>query len=142
MPTPYPTRFQKRKEIFCLFVRDLNMDPRGAPSGSGRVYRGGSWSGRANGCRLTGRGDGLYGPAGTSRGIGFRLARSLETQAAMDAELSWDSLAGKTYAVERSTDLTSWQVIAENIPATLPRNTYTDQAPLSQARAFYHVLER
>lgn len=60
----------------------------------------------------------------------------------MDAQLSWDSLAGRTYAVERSIDLVNWQIIAENIPAKLPRNTYTDHAPLSQTKAFYRVLEK
>lgn len=44
--------------------------------------------------------------------------------------------------MERSTDLANWQVIAENIPATVPRNTYTDNAPLSQTKAFYRVLEK
>lgn len=83
----------------------------------------------------------VYDYAPLTRSIAFQATKQ-ETQSAIDAQISWDSLAGKTYAVERSIDLVNWQVIAENIPAFTPRNTYTDYAPLSQTKAFYRVLER
>jgi hypothetical protein len=72
--------------------------------------------------------------------VAFQVTKQ-EAQATLDAQISLDSLAGKTRAVERSTDLLSWQVIAEKIPSTPPLNTYTDHAPLGQTKAFYRVLE-
>ena len=82
-----------------------------------------------------------YNYAPMARTIAFKAERR-ETEGSMNATLSWDSEIGRTYAVERSTDLTNWEVIAEKIPSTAPRNTYIDRAPLSQTKAFYRVLER
>ena len=48
-------------------------DPTGPPSGSDRVYRGGSCSYSAKGCRSAERRS--YAPDGTSDGLGFRLVR-------------------------------------------------------------------
>jgi formylglycine-generating enzyme required for sulfatase activity len=49
-------------------------DPRGVSSGSGRVYRGGSWGSGAISCRVADR----YGndPSKTGNFMGFRVARS------------------------------------------------------------------
>jgi formylglycine-generating enzyme required for sulfatase activity len=51
------------------------VDPRGAASGSGRVFRGGSWYGSAYNCRVAYRSD-YYGPSLSSNDFGFRVARS------------------------------------------------------------------
>lgn len=55
------------------YVAGSQDDPRGAPSGSYRVLRGGSWNDYANYCRVAYRN---YGYPGSSRSIGFRSARS------------------------------------------------------------------
>ena len=52
--------------------------------------------------------------------------------------ITWASAAGKTYAVERSTDLTTWTTISEGIPATAPVNTFSDD-PLNLPRVFYRI---
>ena len=50
-------------------------DPTGAPEGSHRVNRGGSWSAGAAGCRSAYRGG--ASPGGRSGNLGFRLARTV-----------------------------------------------------------------
>jgi formylglycine-generating enzyme len=50
-----------------------SSNPRGAASGKGRVLRGGSWGGHANGCRVAYRNG--YVPTYADYGFGFRLAR-------------------------------------------------------------------
>jgi formylglycine-generating enzyme required for sulfatase activity len=52
-------------------------DPRGAASGTTRVFRGGSWGGPAYACRVDYRSSsGEVGPTRTSDNIGFRVVRS------------------------------------------------------------------
>ncbi len=51
------------------------VDPQGAASGSGRVFRGGSWYDFANNCRVSDR-DGVS-PSSRYNYVGFRLARGL-----------------------------------------------------------------
>jgi len=57
------------------YAAETQTDPHGATSGSGRVFRGGSWNNSAYSCRVASRG---YSPDpfGSSTGIGFRIARS------------------------------------------------------------------
>ncbi|MCX6874440.1 MAG: SUMF1/EgtB/PvdO family nonheme iron enzyme [Verrucomicrobia bacterium] len=50
-------------------------DPRGAASGSVRVFRGGGWYGDANSCRVADRNEYAY-PYDSYLSVGFRLARS------------------------------------------------------------------
>jgi formylglycine-generating enzyme required for sulfatase activity len=52
-------------------------DPRGAASGTVRVYRGGSWYDVERGCRAALRGNGTA--SGTNFSFGFRVARSIAT---------------------------------------------------------------
>ena len=52
------------------------VDPRGAASGTYRVYRGGGWHNDAFGCRVAGRAD--DSPSYTGRNVGFRLARGCQ----------------------------------------------------------------
>jgi formylglycine-generating enzyme required for sulfatase activity/tRNA A-37 threonylcarbamoyl transferase component Bud32 len=49
-------------------------DPKGPSSGSGRVFRGGSWDGRPRDCRSSFRNG--YSPGGRYSVLGFRVARS------------------------------------------------------------------
>jgi formylglycine-generating enzyme required for sulfatase activity len=51
-------------------------DPRGAASGTNRVFRGGSWWNNAYNCRASYRIILDYAPSGTYGNIGFRVARS------------------------------------------------------------------
>ena len=53
---------------------DTVTNPQGAPSGSYRVRRGGSWGGHAYHCRVADRGRSY--PAGSDGSVGFRIARS------------------------------------------------------------------
>jgi len=61
------------------WYRDYNQkdrnNPKGTKSGSGRVYRGGGWSGDAGFCRVVFRNH--LGPDYRLNGIGFRIALSL-----------------------------------------------------------------
>ena len=53
--------------------------------------------------------------------------------------ISWVPVAGRLYAVERSFDLTTWQVVADNIEATPPLNSVTDSVIPLGGRVFYRV---
>jgi formylglycine-generating enzyme required for sulfatase activity len=59
---------------YGAYSSGTQVDPQGAGSGSGRVYRGGGWYVSAAGARVAYRG--RYGPANRSYYLGFRLARS------------------------------------------------------------------
>ena len=50
-------------------------DPKGPESGSGRVIRGGGWSGNARNVRTAYRSY-SYAPGNRSNGLGFRLVRT------------------------------------------------------------------
>jgi formylglycine-generating enzyme required for sulfatase activity len=56
------------------YASGAQTDPWGAASGSGRVVRGGGWSGGADAARCSSRRGG--DPAGSGRGVGFRTVRS------------------------------------------------------------------
>ena len=54
--------------------------------------------------------------------------------------VSWSSVAGKNYWLERSTNLpTGFSTISTNIAATAPTNTFTDTAILPGSTRFYRV---
>ena len=55
--------------------------------------------------------------------------------------LRWSSVAGKSYAVEKSTDLTAgfYELVSE-VSATPPVNTYTDVNPPGVSGVFYRIL--
>ncbi len=52
---------------------------------------------------------------------------------------SWDSVAGKTYNVERSTNLLSWTILLLNQPGTGGILTFTDSATGGAPKLFYRV---
>ncbi|MDO4570805.1 MAG: formylglycine-generating enzyme family protein, partial [Planctomycetia bacterium] len=53
------------------YVESPTSDPKGPPSGSGRVYRGGSWFNNAEDCRSAYRLN--RGPTLSDNDVGFRL---------------------------------------------------------------------
>jgi len=56
--------------------------------------------------------------------------------------ISWASVAGRLYAVERSFDLSAWAVVADNVQATVPLNTVTDQVLPPGGKVFYRVVAK
>ena len=56
--------------------------------------------------------------------------------------ISWVPVAGRLYAVERLFDLTTWQVVADNIEATPPLNSVTDTATPPTGKVFYRVVAK
>ena len=54
--------------------------------------------------------------------------------------IQWPSVAGRVYAIERSTNLTSdaFAPIASGLPAVPPLNIYTDTIPQGPS-AFYRI---
>jgi len=54
--------------------------------------------------------------------------------------VSWASVAGRLYNVERSYDLKHWVVVARNVQARPPLNSVQDEAPALQGRAFYRLV--
>lgn len=57
---------------FGSYKSSDQTDPQGATSGSGKIIRGGAWSGEEDYCRVSYRS--LYSPGSRSSDIGFRLA--------------------------------------------------------------------
>lgn len=54
--------------------------------------------------------------------------------------VSWASMAGQFYNMERSYDLKNWVVISENTAATPPQNTLVDAAAPPSGKAFYRLV--
>lgn len=52
--------------------------------------------------------------------------------------LSWPSVTGVTFKVERSTTLASWETLVESLPGTAGTRSYTDAAPPA-GKAFYKI---
>jgi subtilisin family serine protease len=75
--------------------------------------------------------------AGTGATDPVSLLRLLVTDG---ASLQWPSVAGKTYALERSVDLAlGFQVLQGGIVANPETNTFVDPTPPEQGPAFYRV---
>ncbi|MFO1482445.1 MAG: CARDB domain-containing protein [Verrucomicrobiaceae bacterium] len=60
----------------------------------------------------------------------------------LTATISWPSVAGRLYAIERSFDLVTWQVVADNIESTPPLNSVTNAATPPGGRVFYRVIAK
>ncbi len=54
---------------------------------------------------------------------------------------SWDSISGKTYTVERSTNLTTWTVLQSNLLSTGTPLSFTDANTAGNPKLFYRVTE-
>lgn len=53
---------------------------------------------------------------------------------------SWDSISGKTYTVERSTNLTTWTLLQNNVAGTAGVATFTDPNTTGNPKLFYRVI--
>ena len=53
--------------------------------------------------------------------------------------VSWASVDGRSYTVERSYNLTDWSVLQSNVAATPPLNTVVDLDVPPQGRGFYRL---
>ena len=56
--------------------------------------------------------------------------------------ISWASVSGRLYRIERSFDLLQWDSIADNIESTPPLNTLSDRMSPPRARAFYRLIAK
>ncbi|HPA21278.1 MAG TPA: CARDB domain-containing protein [Verrucomicrobiae bacterium] len=54
--------------------------------------------------------------------------------------VSWASVSGRLYRVERSFDLKQWDVVADNVDPTPPLNTINDEVVPKPARVFYRIV--
>jgi len=73
-------------------------------------------------------------------GVGqFNVITNTATGAATST-VSWASIAGRLYRVERSFDLGAWQTVADNVEPTPPLNTTTDTVTPPAGRVFYRVV--
>lgn len=54
--------------------------------------------------------------------------------------VSWSSVAGRSYRLERSYDLDNWQVVQDNVAATPPLNTVVDGDLPPAGKAFYRLV--
>ncbi|MCX6879510.1 MAG: hypothetical protein NTW21_37755 [Verrucomicrobia bacterium] len=54
--------------------------------------------------------------------------------------ISWASVAGRRYNLERSYDLSHWVVFSANVEGTPPLNTVTDTEVAPSAKAFYRLV--
>ncbi len=72
-----------------------------------------------------------------------RFAIDVVDRAPGGPQLTWSSVAGVVYTVQRSKDLfTGFQDLALDIPATPPRNQFRDPVPVLSGPYFYRLLAR
>jgi len=69
----------------------------------------------------------------------FNVITNTATGAATST-VSWASIAGRLYRVERSFDLGTWQTVADNVEPTPPLNTLTDTTIPIGGHVFYRVV--
>ena len=56
--------------------------------------------------------------------------------------ISWASVPGRLYSVERSFEMNSWLTVADNVQAPAPLNTVTDQVVPPNGKVFYRVVAK
>jgi hypothetical protein len=54
--------------------------------------------------------------------------------------VSWPSVSGRLYRLERSLDLKQWQTVEENLEPTPPFNTIVDEEVPTGGKVFYRSL--
>lgn len=54
--------------------------------------------------------------------------------------VSWPSVSGRIYRLERSLDLHNWQTVEENLEPTPPLNTIVDEEAPNGGKMFYRVI--
>ncbi|MCC6352306.1 MAG: SUMF1/EgtB/PvdO family nonheme iron enzyme [Verrucomicrobiae bacterium] len=52
----------------------------------------------------------------------------------------WNSVEGRLYRVERSLDLSQWDIVADQVQPTLPMNAVVEEIVPAPAQAFYRVV--
>ncbi|WP_294387203.1 CARDB domain-containing protein [Prosthecobacter sp.] len=73
-------------------------------------------------------------------GVGqFNTSTSAETGISTSA-ISWAPVVGRLYRVERSFDLSAWQIVADDVEPTPPQNSVTDATTPPGGRVFYRVV--
>jgi hypothetical protein len=91
----------------------------------------------------------MYGGKGLTADIGASeyYINTLSADSNGDGVLTWSSLAGKTYRVERSSDLLTWETAAETVPSLSDTTTtWTDTtspflSPAIRTR-YYRTVEK
>ena len=63
-----------------------------------------------------------------------------ETEDGLSTKLSWSSVAGRRYRVERSFDMVTWSVLRAEVIAEPPLNSITDTDVAPDGRAFYRLV--
>ncbi len=70
-------------------------------------------------------------------------ATSIVPAGANSVAITWRSIAGKSYFIDRSFDFQTWTTIAPVVLATNPQTTFTDSAfPSGQPKVFYRISVR
>lgn len=62
------------------------------------------------------------------------------TSDGLSTQVSWSSVAGRRYQVERSFDLSNWTVLEGDVEATPPLNTVVDSGISPSGKAFYRLM--
>ena len=70
----------------------------------------------------------------------LRALTGTALDAALDGRLSWSSESNRVYTLEKTTNLIggAWTTVTNDLPATPPMNTYTDQVPVG-AQGYYRI---
>lgn len=84
-----------------------------------------------------------YEPASGGPKATFTITKLLRAAGTGDVTLTWDSAAGKSYAVEASEDLSKWDAVAPTVPAGSGNETsWTESSiPTTSTSRFYRVRE-
>ena len=77
----------------------------------------------------------------TNAASGLKLTGLSAPAGAGSMVIQWQSVDARTYVVSRSSNLVGavWSVLATNLPATPPLNTYTDTTAVARPSAFYRI---
>lgn len=70
----------------------------------------------------------------------FKASTDIQPAPGGGLVIKWSSVAGKTYAIQRATNLSSgFSPLATNLPAIAPQNQYTDSAATGSGPYFYRL---
>lgn len=78
--------------------------------------------------------------AASRLGVGQFNVITNATTGETTSTVSWASVAGRLYRVERSFNLTTWQTVADDVEPLPPLNTLTDIVTPPGGRVFYRVV--
>ncbi len=70
----------------------------------------------------------------------FKASTELQPASGGGLIIKWASVAGKTYSIHRSTNLSQgFSLLVDNLPATAPQNQYTDSTATTAGPYFYRI---